>query len=131
MAILRKIRTVFTWLLQILVGVAFVPIGLAKFSHPMWINGFERWGYAPWFRILIGVVEAGCGVMLLVPRLTSYAAVTLAAVMIGAMWTHAMAHQPWWRPLPHFLLLTLLATLRWRSRWKGGSTAPAGVTGRS
>jgi uncharacterized membrane protein YphA (DoxX/SURF4 family) len=131
MAVLKKARVVFSWILQVIVGVAFVPIGLAKFTAPMWIRGFEAWGYPPAFRILIGVVEMAAGVMLLVPRLTSYAALLLAAIMVGAIYTHAMAGQPWSRPIPHFTILLLLAWLRWPSRWRGWPASPAGADERS
>jgi len=131
MDLLHKARIVSSWVLQVVVGVAFVPIGLAKFNDPMWVRGFEHWGYPPAFRILIGVVETTCGVMLLVPRLTSYAALLLSAVMVGAIGTHAMAHQPWFRPLPHLTILLILAWLRWPSRWRNPGGVSAGVPERS
>src|SRR5688572_25383890 len=99
MAVVKKLRVVVSWVLQIVAGLAFVPIGIAKFANPMWVRSFERWGYPDSFRILIGIVEAAGGLMLLVPRLTSYAALLLAAVMVGAIGTHAMAGQTWTRPL--------------------------------
>jgi putative oxidoreductase len=127
----NKARVVSSWLLQVVVGVAFVPIGLAKFNDPMWVRGFEHWGYPPAFRILIGVIEATGGAMLLVPRLTSYAALLLGGVMVGAIGTHAMAHQPWFRPLPHLTILLVLAWLRWPSRWRNTVGVPAGAVGGS
>lgn len=131
MTMLSKARVVVSWLLQVVVGVAFVPIGLAKFNDPMWVRGFEHWGYPPAFRILIGLIETTAGVMLLVPRLTSYAALLLAAVMVGAIGTHAVAHQPWFRPLPHLTILLVLAWLRWPSRWRNTPAVSAGALGRS
>jgi putative oxidoreductase len=127
MAVLKKARVVFSWILQVIVGIAFMPIGLGKFSNPMWVRGFERWGYPDWFRILIGVVEVACGLLLLVPRLTSYAALLLVAVMIGALATHAMAGQDWIRPVPHMTILLLLAWLRWPSRWRSRHKSAPGV----
>lgn len=130
MAVLKKARVVFSWVLQVVVGLAFLPIGFGKFANPMWVRSFERWGYPDSFRILIGVVEVAAGLMLLVPRLTSYAALLLAAVMVGAIGTHAMAGQPWTRPIPHLTILLLLAWLRWPSRWTR-TAAAAGVPERS
>jgi uncharacterized membrane protein YphA (DoxX/SURF4 family) len=108
------------WLLQVLLAAGFASIGFGKFVDQFWVRSFERWGYPAGFHIVTGVIEMGCGLLLLVPKLSSYAALALGGVMLAAMATHASAGQPWTRPLPHLTLLLLLAAVRWRSRWKPG-----------
>jgi uncharacterized membrane protein YphA (DoxX/SURF4 family) len=103
--------------LQGLLALAFVSIGIGKFIEPFWARSFERWGYPPGFHLVTGVVEVGCGLLLLVPRLSSYAALALGGVMAAAAATHAMAGQAWTRPLPHLAMLLLLAWVRWPRRW--------------
>jgi uncharacterized membrane protein YphA (DoxX/SURF4 family) len=118
MAFLAKARGVAGWALQVLLAFAFVSIGLGKFNDPSWARSFERWGYPHGFHLVTGVIEAACGVLLLVPRVTSYAALALGGVMVAAAATHMMAGQPWTRPLPHLTLLMMLAWLRWKRRVK-------------
>ena len=124
MKIWQRTRIVVGWVLQILMAVAFVAIGIGKFRSAFWVRSFAHWGYPDEFRVVIGLVEAAGGVMLLVPRLTSYAALALGAVMVGASVTHAVWGEMWIRPLPHLGVLLALAWLRWPQRWR---RARAGV----
>jgi uncharacterized membrane protein YphA (DoxX/SURF4 family) len=129
MAIGQRLRTIAAWLLQILLAAAFVSIGLGKFGDPSWARAFARWGYPPGSHLLIGSLECLGGVLMLVPRLASYAALFVAMIMGGAIATHALAGQPWTRPLPHLCVLLLLAAVRWRDRRRPSSAAssPGGV----
>jgi uncharacterized membrane protein YphA (DoxX/SURF4 family) len=123
MAVGQKIRSVVGWLLQLLMAAAFVSIGLGKFGNPSWERAFARWGYPPGSHLIVGALEFLGGVLILVPRLTSYAALFVATIMVGAIATHALAGQPWTRPVPHLCVLLLLAAVRWRDRWRPSPTA--------
>jgi uncharacterized membrane protein YphA (DoxX/SURF4 family) len=129
MALVQRLRTIAAWLLQILLAAAFVSIGLGKFGDPSWARAFARWGYPPGSHLIIGGLECLGGVLMLVPRLASHAALLVAMIMVGAIATHAMAGQPWTRPLPHLCVLLLLAAVRWRDRWRPSPAAssPGGV----
>ena len=118
MALRSKIRAIAGWALQILLAFAFVSIGLGKFNDAFWARSFERWGYPSGFHIVVGIIELVGGLTLLIPRLASYGALLLGGVMIAAAITHAMAGQPWTRPLPHLAMLMILAWVRWSSRVK-------------
>ena len=118
MAARKRIRTIASWILQILLAAGFVSIGIGKFLAPFWAKAFVRWGYPEGSHAVIGVVEVLGAVALLVPRLTSYAGLMLGTVMVGAMATHAMAGESVFRPAPHLTLLMILTWLRWGSRWK-------------
>jgi putative oxidoreductase len=114
----HRIRRVAGWLLQVLMAAAFVAIGLGKFGSPFWERSFARWGYPAGAHLVVGVVEIIGGVLILVPRFTSYAAFGLATVMVGAIVTQARAGEMWTRPVPHLVVLLLLAALRWPERWR-------------
>ena len=90
MRVLRIAGTVALWIVNTLAAAAFVAIGLAKFGGPAWAVKFERWGYPDGFYMVIGALEFAGGVLLLVPRVSSYAAALLGAILIGAAATHAL-----------------------------------------
>jgi uncharacterized membrane protein YphA (DoxX/SURF4 family) len=92
----------FLWLRRVLAIVAglylaniFVRNGWRKFdSGGFWSAPFERWGYPPWLRILVGVIETGGGIGLVIPWVAPYAGVGLFVVMAGAFYTRWGAGYP-------------------------------------
>jgi uncharacterized membrane protein YphA (DoxX/SURF4 family) len=81
----RLSRLGVSWLLGAWFCHLFVTMGRPKFrSDSFWTALFAHWGYPPSFRILIGAIEVTAGVALLVPWVTSYAAMALILVMLGA-----------------------------------------------
>ena len=123
----QRVRKIATWGLQALLAVAFLSIGFGKFGDASWERSFVRWGYPAGSHLVVGGIEMAGGALLLVPRLSTYGALMLATVMLGAMATHAMAGQSPWRPAPHLVLLLLLAWLRWPSRWRRRAPNVAGA----
>ena len=114
---MRITRLVVTWGLQILMGAMFVMMGVMKFVDPFWPRNFARWGYPDGFYIVVGVLEAVGGVALLVPRLTTYAALLLVTIMAGAAVTH-LVHGEMQRlsaPLVYLLVVALVGWLRRKS----------------
>jgi uncharacterized membrane protein YphA (DoxX/SURF4 family) len=84
MRVLRIAGTVLLWTLQVLAAAGFIAIGLAKFGSPTWARNFARWGYPDGFYMVIGALELIGGALLLIPRLTSYAAALLGTIMVAA-----------------------------------------------
>jgi putative oxidoreductase len=120
MRILRMAGTVALWIVNILAAAAFVAIGLAKFFSPEWAIKFERWGYPDGFYMVIGALELAGGVLLVVPRVSSYAAALLGAILIGAAATHALHHEaarvaP---PLMWLAVMALIGVARRRRAWR-------------
>ncbi len=77
----------------------------------------RRLGYATWFRMLIGVVQAGSGVLLLIPTLAAYGAGILVVVMTGAVFTELTHEVGFGARTPTvylFVLMVLLAIRRSR-----------------
>ena len=107
---------IFFWVLQILLGLAFLAAGAGKLMQPKeklattpnmaWTNNFEQGSIR-----LIGSAEVlgGLGLILpaalrVLPWLTPLAALGLAALMIGGVMTHARRKEP-------FTLALVLAVL--------------------
>jgi len=131
MRMLRVAANVAVWAVQILAAAAFVAIGLAKFADPAWARNFARWGYPDGFYMVIGALELAGGLLLIVPRLASYVATLLGAIMIGAAATHALHHETsrLSAPLVWLAVMLLLAVARRSRAWRprGRSLAlPAG-----
>jgi putative oxidoreductase len=114
---MRIMKTVVVWALQVLVGLMFVLIGVMKFQDPVWARNFARWGYPDGFYIVVGVLEAVGGLALLVPRVTTYGALLLMAMMVGAAATHLVHGEPQRLPVPlvYLLIVALVGWLRRKS----------------
>lgn len=81
----RLSRLGLSWLLAVWFTHLYLTMGWPKFrSDSFWTALFEHWGYPPSLRILVGVVEVAAGVLLLLPTTTTYAALALIGVMLGA-----------------------------------------------
>ena len=81
---------------------------------------FEGWGYPGWFAFVIGGAELACALLLLAPRLASYAGSTLVVIMLGALSTvllHPGGRMGPGIPLIHIAVLSVIIVARWRRRW--------------
>jgi uncharacterized membrane protein YphA (DoxX/SURF4 family) len=84
------VRRVGAWALSLYLGWMYVHQGWIKLDPAgFWTAAFERWGYPGWLRVLVGVIEVIGGVCLVVPWLSTYGAVGLLLVMLGAWITLA------------------------------------------
>jgi uncharacterized membrane protein YphA (DoxX/SURF4 family) len=110
-----KAKTTALWVATGLLACLFVFSGFMKFVNPEMAEHFSQWGYPDWFRILIGVVELGGGLALLVPRTAWYAAGALEVVMAGAVFTHLRNGEVPQAVVP-FVLLCVLAALGYARR---------------
>jgi putative oxidoreductase len=120
MRVSRIVGSVALWIVNILAAAAFIAIGLAKFGLPEWAIKFERWGYPDGFYMVIGALEVAGGALLLVPRMASYAAALLGAILIGAAATHAL-HDETTRvaaPLMWLAVMALIGIARRRRAWR-------------
>ena len=108
------------WGVTVLAVFGVGSAGAAKFSGDRWMDMFERWGYAPWFALVIGAAEVGGSLLLLYPRLASYAAVLLIMIMIGAIGT-VLTNETGLGPGSPSLIIVLLSVIlvaRWKRRWR-------------
>jgi uncharacterized membrane protein YphA (DoxX/SURF4 family) len=107
-------RTIAVWVLSLLLAALYVFAGAPKLLGAAdAVEGFTRSGYPGWFRLLIGGIEVGAGIALLMPRVALYAAGLLGVVMIGAIYTHVSSGIPGvMAPIICLALLTVVAYLR-------------------
>ncbi|MCA1631854.1 MAG: DoxX family protein [Acidobacteria bacterium] len=96
------------WLVAIFLALVCLRSGLTKLpADSFWARDFRRWHYPGWSRYAVAVAELAACALLLVPRAAVAGAALFAAVMLGAMFTHA-AHNEMSR-LPFNLLLFALS----------------------
>lgn len=120
----RRVARGLLWIIQILAMLAFIAIGVAKFRNVFWIKAFPRWGYSDGFRMLIGVIEIAGGALLAPPQTTFYAAAFLVSIMIGAISTLMINHEPIFPPLFWAVVLSAIGVARRRRAWRPSAREP-------
>lgn len=85
----RGFFNVALWVLQILVGLAFLAAGTMKLiGGQEVVAAFAKLGLGQWFRYVTGGLEILGGLMLLIPSLCGVGALLLVCIMIGAIIAH-------------------------------------------
>lgn len=82
-----KAVNISSWVLVVLLALGFLLAGVGKLTGAQTAM-FQGWGYAPWFAILIGVLEMAGAIGLLIPKMTRLAIYGLSGLMLGACYTH-------------------------------------------
>ena len=79
------------WIVSGLLAAGFLASGSFKLflSPEEAAKNFEHFGYAAGFAIFIALCEMAGAIGLLIPRLAGLAASGLAAIMLGAVYSHA------------------------------------------
>jgi putative oxidoreductase len=117
---LKKVRLLAAWCLGAYLALMYVRMGWVKFDPAgFWTAAFERWGYPVWLRWLVGAIEVGGGLLLLVPWVASYAALGVSLVMVGAWVTRVRDGRyvdvAW--ITAYLLALVWIAFEWWQFRW--------------
>jgi uncharacterized membrane protein YphA (DoxX/SURF4 family) len=88
-----RAATVGVWVASVLLVLGVGPAGLEKLVQPEAVTDrfVTLWGLPAWLVPVTGILETVGGVLLLVPRVSSYGAVMVLAAMCGATGTH-LAH---------------------------------------
>ena len=104
----RKVLTIGTWILQVLIGSLFLFSGASKlFGAPEMVNFFAQVGFGQWLRYVLGVLEVGSAVALFFPRQAFYGALVLSFSLLGHIVIHEVVlHRP-----AAFLVVLLAVTL--------------------
>ena len=101
----------------LMMGVA----GSSKFTNAeLWRGIFEGFGYPAGMAPVVGAAEMVLVLLLLVPRLSSWAAIGLGVIMVGALQavlTHPNDLGPV-APAMHLALLAIIGWARWGVRWR-------------
>jgi uncharacterized membrane protein YphA (DoxX/SURF4 family) len=102
-------KLVLLWMLTVLLAAFFLMAGGSKLaSSPSSLANFTRWGFPGWFMYVVGVMETGGAIVLLIPRLAGLAALVLCGTMVGAALTHLLHGEMTAAPVP-LVLLALVA----------------------
>lgn len=97
------------WMLSLALGIVYLVSGWAELvGVPPTVELFHRWGYSDVFRLLVGVVEVGGALTLLIPRVATIGALLLSMVMVGAVYTHLFRGHAVVAVVPLGMLLLLL-----------------------
>jgi uncharacterized membrane protein YphA (DoxX/SURF4 family) len=108
-------RNIIAWVLQILLGLAFIASGFNKLRDlTATVDMFGKMGLPSLLAYIVGGAELLGGIGLFVPRLTRLAAVGLVVIMIGAVIMHAIKIPGGLAAgIPALVLLLLLGALLW------------------
>ena len=110
----RPARSV-TWILSIVLAIVFFATGIAKLTgaSTFYIQAATMGGFPVWIRVVVGLVEIGGAIALLVPPAAVFGAATLAILMFPAAATQHMSGQGgFWIPVVVFVLLCAVIWLR-------------------
>ena len=109
----RKCR-IAIWVLRVLLGLAFLTIGVAKLTGTLHtVQTFEAFGWGQWFRYLTGLLDLAGALLVLVPRWTFYGALLLSCTIGLAAVLSLRRPIDFW---PALSLTLLAATLAWQTR---------------
>ena len=76
---------------------------------------FVHWGYPVWFMYVVGTIEVGGALALLIPAARFWGALLLACDMAGAVVTHLRASETMMVPFPAMFLLSAVL-IAWVTR---------------
>jgi putative oxidoreductase len=127
----KHMRRILTWVLSVLLAVAFLGAGLAKLtSQPMMVQEFGIFGLPVWFMYFTGILEIASAVLVLIPRFAYIGAGTLVCVMIGALFAHLTHGQAGMAGGPLILLIIASAVGTLRGWGRGSGLAVGAFSGR-
>lgn len=119
-------RNIIAWIIQGLLGLAFIASGIKKFMDlPGTVGMFSSIGLPGILAYVVAGGEVLGGIGLLVPRFTRFAAMGLIIIMLGAVVMHAtkipggLANGG-----PAIVLLLLLAVVLWLRQPRAVVTEP-------
>lgn len=111
----RARNSALVWVLEVALAAVFILAGVTKLlgTETFVLQAAAMHGFPEWIRVVVAVVEIVCGIALLIPGLTTNAALALAVLMIPAAITQVISGQPGLVvPIVLFLLLLFLAERR-------------------
>ena len=115
----RIAKEVLLWVAALFLALVCLRSGLMKMPGipgvEFWTRDFARWGYADWFRVVVGVAELISAALLVIPRVAYLGGSIFGVVMAGAIYTHATHNET--SRLPFNLLLLSLALAIAIARW--------------
>jgi len=111
-AAINRSANIALWVLQALLGAAFLMAGGAKLAgaDPV-VQQFDIIGMGQWLRYLTGALEVVAAILLVVPGKSGYGALLVSCIMVGAAAVHLFVLQN--SPVAPLVLLALAAVIVW------------------
>jgi putative oxidoreductase len=113
-----RLKNIFAWIIAILLAIFFLYAGIVKLAGARaMVQEFVQIGIGQWFRYFTGLLEVSGAAGLLIPKFRRWAALQIAAVMLGATAINlALLHLPALARVTAVLmaLALLVAWLSWR-----------------
>ena len=97
-------------------AVFLAAAGMKLAAVPFEVEGFARFGYAPWFMVAIGAAQFVGAALLWIRGWTGLAALGLGAMMVGAVASHLRAGDPVAMAVPAMVLAVVLAGMAFARR---------------
>lgn len=108
-------RVIAGWILCVLIAFVFLMAGSMKLvGNQNMVQEFNQVGLGQWFRYFTGLLEVIGAIGVLIPRLSRYAAILLAVVMVGAITAQLTVLQS--PPTLPGVLLVLTLIVAWLRR---------------
>ena len=110
----RSADAIVVWILSVILAAVFATTGVSKLigAEPIGLQAAAMNGFPQWIRMVVGVVELGGAVMLLIPAIAAIGAGLLALLMIPATITQWISGEP--GVFVPVVLLVLLLVVAWR-----------------
>jgi uncharacterized membrane protein YphA (DoxX/SURF4 family) len=107
-----KVRSIITWILRILLGTAFLGIGIEKLSGTMGtVPFFDAIGWGQWFRYASGALDTVGALLIFFPRWTLYGALIITCTV--GLGTYLCFTKDLFNPIFPLVMTLLAATLAW------------------
>ncbi|HEY3738400.1 MAG TPA: DoxX family protein [Bryobacteraceae bacterium] len=90
--------------LRSVVSAVFLYAAFVKLTHPY---TFASYGYSSAFAIVVGIAEICGAIGLWIPKVARYAAIGLAIIMVGAIYTMLHIREPRQGVVPAVVLFAL------------------------
>ena len=110
----KSADAIVVWVLSVILAAVFATTGLAKLigTEPIGLQAAAMNGFPQWIRMVVGIVEIGGAVMLMIPPIAAAGAALLALLMLPATITQVVSRQP--GVFVPILLFVLLLIVAWR-----------------
>ena len=106
-------RNIAAWVLSVALAALFFFAAYAKLASTEEVaSAFGKFGYPLWFSYVVGLAELGGALLLLAPKVASYAAGILIVVMVGAIISTLRVGESPLFPAVVLILLAVVALLR-------------------
>ncbi len=117
-----------SWIVQALVAGLFMMMAVPKLmSDPEIVANFARWGMPDKIYLVIGSFEILGAIGLLIPRTSTYAAIGLILIMVGALFTHITHNEMMMALMPLMVMMLLIFVVYVRNPFRKSAVSRGGV----